>query len=91
MIWPAAASASSGVAAELDAAAFAAAAGVDLRLDDDRHAQLLGDLAGLLGRGGDAAARHGHAVVGEELLRLVLVDLHGAPSEDRFTLVVPRA
>jgi len=61
---------------ELDAAAFAAAAGVYLRLDRDRHAEVGGDRRGLVRRGGDAAAGDGHAVSREDFLSLVLVDLH---------------
>ena len=38
--------------------------------------QLLGDASRLGGRRRDAAARHGDAEVGEDALRLVLVDLH---------------
>src|SRR5690606_26084431 len=64
-------------AAQLHAAAFAAAAGVDLRLDDpSRAAELLRDRGRLLGGRGDAAARHRHTSAREDLLRLVFVDLH---------------
>ena len=62
---------------QLDAAALAAASGVDLGLDDHRPAQLLGDLAGLLGAAGDPSSRDGYAELGHDLLGLVLVDLHG--------------
>ena len=65
-------------AGELDAAALAAAAGMDLRLDHpDRPAQRPGGLLGLLGRVGDLPAQHGDAVLLEQRLGLVLVDVHG--------------
>ena len=47
---------------QLDAAALAAAAGMNLRLDDDDvAAEAAGDLAGFGGRERHFAARHGHA------------------------------
>ena len=68
---------------ELDAAALAAAAGVDLRLDDDgAAAEALGDLRGLGGVERDLAARHGDAVPREDLLGLILVDFHGGWSAE---------
>ena len=62
---------------DLDAAAFAAAAGVDLGLDDDRQAQLLRHVHGLVGGERDVTARHRHAEPGEDGLPLVFVDFHG--------------
>ena len=60
---------------ELDAAGLAAAAGLDLRLDDD-DAELLGGGPGL-GRGvGDDAESDRDIVLGEELLRLILHQIH---------------
>ena len=66
-----------GRTAELDAAPLAAAARMDLRLDDpDRARQFARRGDGLrLGRG-DPAARHRHAVFGEDALRLVFVKIH---------------
>ena len=62
---------------ELDAAALAAAAGVNLRLDDDDGAaEAPGDLAGFGGVEGDFAARHGHAVPREDGFGLILVNFH---------------
>jgi hypothetical protein len=58
---------------ELDPAGLAAPAGQDLRLDDDRLADLLGDLARLLGRAGDFARRDRNAARAQQLLGLVLV------------------
>ena len=47
---------------QLDAAALAAAAGMDLRLDDDdAAAEPLGDGLGIMSGEGDFAARNGHA------------------------------
>ena len=62
--------------AKLDAACLATPADVDLRLDDDRLAKLAGDLLGLAGRRGDLARLHGDAVPAQDLLRLVLMNLH---------------
>ena len=59
---------------ELHAAALAAAARVNLRLDDDRAAtKAAGDLAGFDRRERHLASRHGHAVTRQDRLRLVLV------------------
>ena len=64
-------------AGELDAAALAASAGVDLRLDDpDRPAELLRGLDRLVDRERRNAARHRNAEAAKELLALVFVDLH---------------
>jgi hypothetical protein len=63
-----------------DETALAPAAGVDLRLHDDAAAEFLGDLAGLGGRGCDAAAGQGHALAGKQITGLVLVQFQsGAP------------
>ena len=68
--------ASLGVRRELHAAGLAAAADQHLRLDDDRVADLVGGADGILdGRyrlaGGDL-----QAVAGEELLALILEQVH---------------
>ena len=67
-----------GTVGELDAAGLAAAAGQHLRLDDDRPAELLGRGPRLPGRRREAALRDGDAEAREELLALVLVEIHGA-------------
>ena len=60
-------SASSGDLRELDAAALAAAAGVNLRLDDDDvAAEPPGDLADFVGRERHLAARHGNTEARED-------------------------
>ena len=62
---------------QLHAAAFAAAAGMDLRLDHhDRRAELLGDLARLFGAGHHLAARRGNAEAAENFLSLIFVNFH---------------
>ena len=62
---------------ELDTAAFAAAARVDLRLhDDNAGAEALGDVDGICGSKGHLAAGHGHAVSRKDRFRLILVDFH---------------
>ena len=66
-----------GVVGELDAAGLAAAAGQHLRLDDDRAAELLGRLARLLRRRREPPLGDGDADAPEELLALVLVEIHG--------------
>jgi hypothetical protein len=68
--------ASCGGLGQLHAARLAAAAGVDLRLDDDHAAVLRGDPLRLLRRGRDLARRDRDSVGAEDLLRLVLVDVH---------------
>jgi hypothetical protein len=63
----------------LDAAALAAAAGVDLRLDHpNRAAQLAGHVLRFLRGVGDDAARHRDAVFRQQALGLILVDVHGS-------------
>src|SRR5262249_1711243 len=62
---------------ELDAAALAAAARMNLRLhDDDRSAETPRDVGGLRRAEPDLAARHRHAMLRENRFRLVLVDFH---------------
>ena len=62
---------------ELDAAAFAAAAGVDLRLHDDAAAELVRDEARFVRRVDDFTARRRDAVVAKDLFRLIFVHFHG--------------
>src|SRR5437763_1647068 len=62
---------------ELDAAAFAAAAGVDLRLyHDDLGAQRAGGGLGFLRRSRDDTAWHRDTIFGQDRLALVFMDLH---------------
>ena len=69
---------------DLDAAAFAAPAGVNLRLDDGHGAaETPGNRAGTSGAVCHFAARHRHAVFRENRLALVFVNLHGV-------IVLPR-
>src|SRR5262249_17899067 len=72
---------------ELDAAAFAAAAGVNLRLDDnDFRAEAAGDRRRLRRAGERLTTRHRHAVARQDALRLILVDFHGTgKAADRIT------
>ena len=64
---------------QLDAAGLAAAAGMDLRLDDPNASADAPRHPDRLVRGiGDAPLRHRHAEFREQLLRLVFVDVHGA-------------
>src|SRR3546814_3777120 len=64
-------------AGELDAAGLAAAAGVDLRLDDPEvAADRLGGVDRFLRRARDAPGRDCNAVIGKQLLRLVFVEIH---------------
>ena len=65
-----------GIVGELDAAGLAAAAGQHLRLDDDGAAELLGRLARLLGRGGEPSVGDRDPDAPEEILALVLVEVH---------------
>ena len=62
---------------EFHAAALAASAGVDLGLDDpDRPTERLRRLDGLVDRERGDAARHRHTEAPEDVLALILVDLH---------------
>ena len=62
---------------ELDAAALAAPAGVNLRLDDDdARSQAVGDVSRLGDVEGDFPAGHGHAVAGEDGFGLIFVNFH---------------
>ena len=62
---------------DLDAAALAAPAGMDLRLDHpDRSAQFLGRRDGFIDREGGFAARRGGAEAAQNLFRLIFVDVH---------------
>ena len=69
--------ASLGVGGDLDPARLAAAADQDLGLDRAGVADPLGGGDGLLDGGRDLAARHGDAVLGEQLLALILEEVHG--------------
>ena len=60
----------------LDAAGLAPTAGVDLGFDYRLPAQLLGGLAGFLGRVSQYAPGHRDAVASENLFGLILVQLH---------------
>ena len=61
----------------LYAATFAAATGVNLRLDDSHSfAKLLGCGLGLRRSGNDHSSRHGYPETSEDFLCLKLVDVH---------------
>ena len=63
----------------LDAAGFAAPAGVDLRLHHpDRAAQLFGAFDRLIDGERRHAARHRHAEFAQDRFGLILVDVHGS-------------
>ena len=68
------------VGGQLHAAGLAAAAGLDLRLDDRAAAESLGHLARRLRRVDDFTGQHRYAVLGEEVPRLVLEQVHARPS-----------
>ncbi len=61
---------------DLDPAGLAPAAGVDLRLDDARPAQLARERAGFLGGRRHAPLGHRHAERSQQLFGLVFVDVH---------------
>ena len=67
-----------GILRQLDAAAFAAAAGVDLRFDDDASAQLFGSGTRGVSIVGNDAARRRYTVTTQDFFRLILVDFHRA-------------
>ena len=63
---------------DLDATAFAASAGMNLRLDHPHgSAEVLGNFARLINREGNAAFRYRDAVLGQKTLCLIFVDIHG--------------
>jgi len=68
------------VAGDFDAAAFAAASGVNLRLDDDARGalgkQFAGYSRGFFRRVGHFAPGHGNAVFCQDFLCLILVNFH---------------
>ena len=65
------------IVSELYPARLAPASGVDLGLDDDhRRRQILGDPRGFLGAECRVAVRHLDAELLQDLLALVLVDVH---------------
>ena len=74
---------------ELDAARLAAAAGQHLRLDDDLAAELLGGRARLLGRRREPPVGDRDPEAAEELLALVLVEIHGRASLPPPALMTP--
>ena len=77
---------------ELDAAALAASAGMDLRFDDHdmaaRAAQAARDLAGFRSAEGHVTSRDGHAVARENCFRLILVNFHDGTKLLMLTLRV---
>src|SRR4051794_13410100 len=72
-----------GIGRELDAAGLPAAADQHLGLHDDRAAELLSCGPGLGRRGGDGALRDRDPVAREELLALVLVEVHRRGSVEK--------
>ncbi len=74
------ATASSGGGGQLDATGLAAPADLHLGLDDGLAAQPLGRLAGRLRRVDDFTGQHRYTVLGEEVPRLVLEQVHARPS-----------
>ena len=64
------------IVGDLHAAGLAAATGLDLRLDHDAAAELLGDRARFVWGGSDLAGRHRDAVLREEFLRLMFEEVH---------------
>ena len=65
---------------DLDAAELAAAADLHLRLDDAGVADRVRGVDGLVDRGGRPARGNGDLVAGEELLALVLEQVHRSAS-----------
>ena len=68
------------VLAQLDAARLTARTRVDLRLDDPLLPPISARaIGGLLGAVGEASTRNWHAKIRKQLLRLILVNVHGYP------------
>ena len=65
---------------DLDATGLAAPADLHLGLDDGDAAEPLGDLPGLLRRGGHLTEADRHAMLLEQLLGLVLEQIHSDTS-----------
>ncbi|GAA4952946.1 hypothetical protein GCM10023238_19140 [Streptomyces heliomycini] len=65
---------------ELDAAGLATAADLHLGLDDGLATETLGGCAGRLRRVDDFTGQHRYIVLGEEVPRLVLEQVHALPS-----------
>ena len=62
---------------DLHATAFAAAAGMNLGLDDDAAADLLRRSLGFFNGVGHFASRHRDVVLGQDRLGLIFMDFHG--------------
>ena len=75
-----------GLLRKLDPAGLPPSAGEHLGLDDHRPAQLLSCRAGLLGRPGKPPLAHRDPEAPEELLALVLVQIHGQEPRCRYSL-----
>ena len=77
------------VLGDLDAAAFAAAAGVDLRLDDDAFGaageERLATSSASSSVFATSPARHGNAVLRKDVLCLILVDFHRCMCRRNFS------
>ena len=69
---------------ELHATSLATPTGLDLRLDDRHAADLLGSRLGGIGALGHLAQRRHDPMLGEELLRLELHQIHDRPSPSLF-------
>src|SRR5690242_10815903 len=65
------------IARDFDAAAFAAPAGVNLRLHDHASTDLLGSRRRFIGGERDLATRNRDVVLGQDRLGLILMNFHG--------------
>lgn len=63
----------------LNASAFAAATGVNLRFHDDTPAQLFGCRVDFRHCERDLSPRHRNLILGEDCLALVFMNFHGIP------------
>ena len=62
--------------AKLNATSPATPTNIDLGLNDHRHPKVAGNLLGLLRRRGNLAGLNGYPIAAEDVLRLILVNLH---------------